>query len=179
MKLRHLYALILGATLLPPTLLPAAWAEPIPLAGSAEVFFSPDGGATDAIVREIRGARQEILVLAYSFTSAPIAKALVDAHKRGVRVVAVLDKGQRSERYTGAKFLKNAGIPVLIDAEHDKMHNKVLIIDRSALITGSFNFSKGAEKRNAENLLVIRFNKPLVQRYISNFELHQAHSEQY
>jgi phosphatidylserine/phosphatidylglycerophosphate/cardiolipin synthase-like enzyme len=50
-----------------------------------EVFFSPRGGATEAVVRELGNAKKEILVQAYSFTSAPIAKALVDAHKRGVR----------------------------------------------------------------------------------------------
>lgn len=51
-----------------------------------EVFFSPRGGATDAVVHELGNAKNEILVQAYSFTSAPIAKALVDAHKRGVKM---------------------------------------------------------------------------------------------
>jgi phosphatidylserine/phosphatidylglycerophosphate/cardiolipin synthase-like enzyme len=52
------------------------------------VYFSPNGGATDAVVREVNAATTQILVQAYSFTSAPIAKALVDAHKRGVHVAA-------------------------------------------------------------------------------------------
>jgi len=56
-----------------------------------EVYFSPNNGATDAIVREIDRARSEILVQAYSFTSAPIAKALLKAHRRGVKVRAILD----------------------------------------------------------------------------------------
>jgi len=56
------------------------------------VYFSPQGGATDAIVREITAAQQQILVQAYSFTSVPIAKALVDAHKRGRTILVVLDK---------------------------------------------------------------------------------------
>src|SRR2546430_1460555 len=47
------------------------------------VYFSPGGGATAAVVREIAAAQRQILVQAYNFTSAPIAKALVDAHKRG------------------------------------------------------------------------------------------------
>ena len=37
---------------------------------------------------------------AYSFTSAPIAKALVEAHKRGVDVRVILDKSQRTEKYS-------------------------------------------------------------------------------
>jgi phosphatidylserine/phosphatidylglycerophosphate/cardiolipin synthase-like enzyme len=70
-----------------------------------QVYFSPNGGCTQAIVREITDAKSEILVQAYSFTSAPIAKALVSAHKRGVKMEAILDKSQRSERYTSAFFL--------------------------------------------------------------------------
>ncbi|MFH2119385.1 MAG: phospholipase D-like domain-containing protein, partial [Pseudomonadota bacterium] len=76
-----------------------------------EVYFSPNNGATTAIVREIDRARSEILVQAYSFTSAPIAKALLKAHKRGVKVQAILDKSQKMQKYSSASFLKNSGIP--------------------------------------------------------------------
>ena len=65
-----------------------------------QVYFSPKGGTTQAIIKEINDAKSEILVQAYSFTSSPIAKALVDANKRGVKVEAILDKSQRKEKYT-------------------------------------------------------------------------------
>ena len=65
----------------------------------------------EAVVRELNDAKQEILVQAYSFTSAPIAKALVDAHKRGVKVTVVLGKNRRAEKYSSANFVNNAGIP--------------------------------------------------------------------
>jgi len=155
------------------------YATPIPSTGTTEVFFSPNGGATEAVVREIGRARQEVLVQAYSFTSKPIAKALLDAHRRGVIVVAVLDKSQRTQKYSGATFLANAGIPVYIDSQHAIAHNKVMIIDRQKLITGSFNFTKAAEEKNAENLLVLKGNPTLVERYLKNFEEHRGHSEPY
>jgi phosphatidylserine/phosphatidylglycerophosphate/cardiolipin synthase-like enzyme len=151
----------------------------MPSTGTVEVFFSPNGGATESIVREIGKARNEILVQAYSFTSKPIAKALLDAHRRGVKVVAVLDKSQRTERYSGATFLVNAGIPVYIDDQHAIAHNKIMIIDRQTLITGSFNFTRAAEERNAENLLVLKGNPQLVEKYLKNFEEHKGHSEPY
>jgi phosphatidylserine/phosphatidylglycerophosphate/cardiolipin synthase-like enzyme len=68
------------------------------------VYFSPRGGATDAVVREVHAATQQILVQAYSFTSAPIAKALIDAHKRGVKILAVLDKSNETDKYSAATF---------------------------------------------------------------------------
>ncbi len=77
------------------------------------------------------------------------------AYKRGVKITAILDKSQRSERYTSATFLKNAGIPTYIDDRHAIAHNKIMIIDRAIVITGSFNFTKAAEEKNAENLLII------------------------
>lgn len=154
-------------------------AEQCKASGTVEVFFSPKGGATEAIVREIAAARSEILVQAYSFTSAPIARALMDARKRGVRVEVVLDKSQRREKYTAADFLVHGGVTTFIDARHAIAHNKIMIFDRNTLITGSFNFTKAAEEKNAENLLIIRHNRPLVERYVRNLQDHREHSERY
>ena len=143
-----------------------------------QVYFSPKGGCTDAIVKELNKAQKTILLQVYSFTSAPIAKALLNAHKRGVKVEVILDKSQRKDEYSSATFFFNAGIPVKIDAQHAIAHNKVMIIDGETVITGSFNFTKAAEEKNAENLLVIRDRK-LAERYIKNWEEHEKHSETY
>src|ERR1700712_2987428 len=61
---------------------------------SIKAYFSPQGGCTEAIVAELGAATASIDVQAYSFTSAPIAQALVDARKRGVKIRVVLDKSQ-------------------------------------------------------------------------------------
>ena len=55
-----------------------------------------------------------------------IAKALVDASKRGVKVMAVLDKSNETGKYSAATFLVNANIPTLIDDKHAIAHNKVI-----------------------------------------------------
>lgn len=155
-----------------------AWCGPLHAGNAISVCFSPGGHCTDVIVKEIESARSSILVQAYGFTSAPIAKALLEAHKRGVKVHAILDKSNRTAKYSGADFLYNVGIPVLIDSAHAIAHNKVMVIDGEIVITGSFNFTKAAEERNAENLLVIR-DKDLAERYSRNWNQHEAHSEVY
>jgi phosphatidylserine/phosphatidylglycerophosphate/cardiolipin synthase-like enzyme len=143
-----------------------------------QVFFSPKGGATEAVVSALDHATNNVLVQAYSFTSAPIAKALVDAHRRGVKVQVILDRSQRTEKYSEADFLKNNSIPTLIDAQHAIAHNKIMILDDYVVLTGSFNFTKAAEEHNAENLLVI--NDPtLATKYIENWHAHEQHSEPY
>ncbi len=140
-----------------------------------EVYFSPHNGATAAIVREIDRARSEIRVQAYSFTSAPIAQALLKAHTRGIKVEVILDKSQKTGKYSSSTFLMNARIPTYIDAEHAIAHNKIILIDRSVVITGSFNFTKAAEEKNAENLLIIR-SAELVKPYLDNWQYHRNHS---
>lgn len=151
----------------------------IPRGERIRVLFSPGGGCTEAIVREIGRARNSVDVQAYSFTSAPIAKAVTDAHARGVKVRIILDKSQRTERYSSATFLKNHDVPVFIDDEHAIAHNKVILIDGKTVITGSFNFSKAAEERNAENLLIIEGRPDLASAYTDNFEEHLHHTEAY
>ena len=145
---------------------------------AVEVYFSPKGGCTEAVVEELRQAQGTVLMQAYSFTSTPIAKALVDAFHRGVKVQAILDKSERTEKYSSATFLVNAGIPTFIDAAHAIAHNKVMVIDGRTVITGSFNFTMAAEEHNAENLLVIR-DAQLAQQYAANWEAHLQHSERY
>lgn len=143
------------------------------------VYFSPDGGGTEAIVHAINSAQRRIWVQAYSFTSAPIAEALVAAHNRGVEVVAILDKSNQTDKYTAATFLTNAGIKTLIDDQHAIAHNKVMVIDDRTVITGSFNFTKAAEERNAENLLILNNELSLAGTYADNIVAHAHHSQPY
>lgn len=164
---KHIFALATTFALLA---LPLA-AQPPQLT----VHFSPDGGCTDAIVYELAKTRSTILVQAYSFTSPPIAKALVDAHKRGVRVTVILDKSQRSEKYSSADFLSHSGIPTFIDAKHAIAHNKIMILDGQTVFTGSFNFTKAAEQSNAENLIVIP-DTAIAAQYSKNWAEHFKHS---
>lgn len=138
--------------------------------------FSPNGGCEQTIVKELNKSRSEVLVQAYSFTSAPIAKALLSAKRRGINVQAILDKSQKKQRYSSYTFFNNQSIPVFIDSAHAIAHNKIMIIDQQIIITGSYNFTAAAEKKNAENLLIIR-SRELADRYIRNWKEHRGHSE--
>jgi phosphatidylserine/phosphatidylglycerophosphate/cardiolipin synthase-like enzyme len=92
------------------------------------------GGATAAVVRALNVAQSQVVIQVYSFTSAPIAKALVEAHKRGVKILAVLDKSNETNKYSAATFLNNFGIQPRIDAEHVIAHRKVIVIDSRTII---------------------------------------------
>lgn len=152
--------------------------ETFPAASAVSVRFSPRGGCTAAIVKEVAQAREEILLQAYSFTSREIASAVARRRREGVKVEAILDSGNRTGKYSAATFLAHAGVPVLIDAAHAIAHNKVIVIDGRTVITGSFNFTRAAEERNAENLLILH-NAGLARKYIDNYLEHKAHSSSF
>lgn len=122
---------------------------------AAEIAFSPRQGATELVIETIESAKKTIEVAAYSFTSEPIAKALLKAQKRGVKVRIILDKSQRTTNYSSYNFFINHNIDARINNQYAIMHNKFMIIDGVKLQLGSFNYTKAAEEKNAENVLVI------------------------
>jgi phosphatidylserine/phosphatidylglycerophosphate/cardiolipin synthase-like enzyme len=121
----------------------------------AQVAFSPDRGATALVVKTIGEAQHSVRVAAYSFTSKPIAEALLEAHKRGIDVEVVVDRSQATARYTAATFLANQGVPVRVDYQYAIMHDKFIVVDGETVEEGSFNFTASAESKNAQNLVVL------------------------
>lgn len=147
---------------------------PIP---DIKVYFSPHGGCTEAVVESVGHAKKRILVEAYSFTSEPIAEALVEAEKRGVDVEVILDKSQETAKGSDAEWVAESGIPTYIDGAYKIAHSKVMIIDGKEVITGSFNFTKSAEDFNSENLLVISNDPQLAGSYTAAWNRHLAKSK--
>ncbi len=136
---------------------------------SVKVCFTPNQRCQSLILQAITQAQRTIHVQAYSFTSQPIANALIKAHEKGVHVQVLADKSQETAKHSKIQRLAQTGIPVLIDRNVAIAHNKVILIDDYTLLTGSYNFSKAAEYRNAENLLIIK-NPKLAQEYLQNWE---------
>jgi phosphatidylserine/phosphatidylglycerophosphate/cardiolipin synthase-like enzyme len=147
--------------------------------GGLSVYFSPNGGCTEAICREIAAAKQSVFVQAAQFTSAPIARALVAARQRGVDVRVICDKRKGDDDRSQTDQLLEGGVPTFVDGRHHTAHNKVIIIDHRLLFTGSFNFTRESESENAENLLLIEGKPRLVASYESNFKDHLSHSVPY
>lgn len=132
--------------------------------------FTPQEECLPSIVNAIEGAKESIYVMAYYITQPPIVDALIKAHVAGVKVEIVMDRTQEKSRYSGLPQLKKSGIPCYIDTKGIRIqHNKVMIIDNELLLTGSYNWSRSAEIRNAENLLFIKHSPLLITKYKSYF----------
>ncbi len=129
-----------------------------------KVCFVPGDDCEAMIISAIDTAHESIDVQAYHLSNNNIVGSLMVAEQRGVNVRVILDKVAEKE---GAILIEE-GIPVLIDYKRAIAHNKVMIIDGKEVITGSFNFSESAQKRNVENALLIE-NKDLAKKYEDNF----------
>lgn len=137
-------------------------------AAQISVCFTPAQQCESLVVNAIKAAKTEILVQGYGFSDLAILKALVDANVRHVKVLVLLDKSS----ITGAKYMNSAGIPVWIDNKVAIAHNKVMIIDQKLVLTGSYNWTVNAQKRNAENLLFIH-NSAIAVLYSNNWQSRQ------
>lgn len=143
--------------------------------GQIEVGFSPDEGAEKLVIKVIDGARQEIRLMAYSFTSAPVVDALLRAKKRGVDVRVVADQqhnlsSTNNKAIHALSTLALAGINVRIVSEWAAQHSKAIITDRRNVETGSFNYSAAAATRNSENVIVVWNNPDLANIYLQHWE---------
>lgn len=168
-----------SATAAPAALVGAA---PVPTAVSQPKLttcFTPGQDCMGMIVTAIDGAKTEILVQAYSFSAKPLISALSRAKARGVKVRVILDKAdERSRDSAGARLIAKRILPQ-VDTGVASAHNKVMIIDRDAVITGSFNFTAAAQKKNAENVLLIKGHPDIAAAYVKNWERRLAASRPY
>ena len=121
-----------------------------------KVYFSPNGGCQEAIVTELNKAQKSIDIAMFSFTSREIANALIEAKQRHLKIRITLNIDQIKDPYSKCKFLVSKGINVKFHMGQGLMHNKFAVIDNLVVLTGSFNWTATAERKNSENLLIIR-----------------------
>jgi phospholipase D len=138
--------------------------------------FTPPSGCTKFIANEIDKAQTSIYMQAYGMSDSLITEALVNAQSRGVKVRMLLDRSNLKQKFSKIHELQRAKIDVGIDKVPGIAHNKVIIIDKQKVITGSFNFTASADTRNAENVIVIE-DKKLAASYLQNWLSRKAKNQ--
>ncbi|ADU27981.1 phospholipase D-like domain-containing protein [Ethanoligenens harbinense] len=148
---------------------PASVASP---GGSDISVYFPRAGqdAEGQLISRLSAAQKTLDVAIYEFTDTKIADAIAAAKKRGVTVRLISDRecsGEAAQK-KALNIVKAAGIPIRINSHPGIMHLKVSIIDDSVTTTGSFNYTKGAQNENDENLVVLN-NSQISQQYETQF----------
>jgi phosphatidylserine/phosphatidylglycerophosphate/cardiolipin synthase-like enzyme len=134
-----------------------------------ECYFAPEDDVEKAIIRTLDNADKTIDFMAFSFTSEPIAEKMGARMKQGARVRGLFEARSAGGRYARDDWLREKGAEIHMDSNTYTMHHKVIILDRDTVLTGSYNFSKSANTKNDENLLILH-DADLAARYTEEFE---------
>lgn len=145
-----------------------------------QAYFSPDGGTERALANLIRESREEVLVAMYTMTNSDLGEALETAAANGRRVRVLLDDTEARNRYSQARDLAKGSVELRrvrmpLGPEDDpemgenpKFHHKFMVVDGRTVVVGSYNWTRGAESRNAESTLVLQSPK-LAQHFRAEF----------
>jgi len=131
-------------------------------------YFAPDSAVAEALDPWLASAREEIDLLVFNFTSDPLGRRLLERLGAGVRIRGVFESSQAANSGSEFDSLLAAGADLRLDGNPQDMHHKVIIIDRTLVITGSYNFSRAAEEDNDENLLLI-YSPDIAKQYLIEF----------
>jgi phosphatidylserine/phosphatidylglycerophosphate/cardiolipin synthase-like enzyme len=134
-----------------------------------ESYFSPDDGVLDQIMEQMRNAERSVEVLAYALTTDHIGEMLLDLHRSGVSVRGVVESSQSQASGSETPRLRQAGMDIRLDGNPENMHHKVIILDGITVIVGSYNFTRSAEEKNDENVLIIH-DPALAAQFLIEFE---------
>lgn len=145
---------------------------------SVSAYFSPKGGSAEAVVQCLVKARKEVLVLARSFACPPIAKAVLDAKLRGVRVDIVLDRQNEKDPTSDLHLFAEQGLAPTLDTHFTCCHDNLILIDGRTLILGSFDFTRQADEENSDSLLVVSGFPAVMQACRKHFQDARAHARE-
>lgn len=131
--------------------------------------FSPEDKPVQYIVEALQKARRSIRFMAFSYTQPDMGNAMIEQIKRGVKVEGVFETVGSDSEFSEMLPLHCAGGAMRRDGNPGFLHHKVIIIDDRTVITGSLNFSDGANRNNNENILIIE-NAEIAKRYLEEFQ---------
>lgn len=120
----------------------------------SEAWFAPDQDVCGRIMKAFQDARKAADVCVFTITDDRIARAMIDAHRRGVAVRLVSDDMKSGDLGSDIERIAAAGVAVKIDRTPAHMHHKFAIFDGQILLNGSYNWTRSAGRENCENLVV-------------------------
>jgi phosphatidylserine/phosphatidylglycerophosphate/cardiolipin synthase-like enzyme len=122
-------------------------------------LFAPDHGPEMEIMKQILKAKNRIDFAIFTFAqSSGIDDALITAREKGVQIIGVMDRRQANQKWAARHSLTQAGINLKLAGGTNglgKLHHKLMVIDDSLTIFGSFNYTGPANKTNDENILIV------------------------
>ncbi|VTS02578.1 phospholipase D-like domain-containing protein [Tuwongella immobilis] len=118
------------------------------------LFVAPDQDCPGAILRAMRDCRQSLDIAVFTITDDRLSDGILDAKRRGVAVRILTDNEKMHDPGSDIARFEQAGIPVRIDSTAFHMHHKFAIFDDCRILTGSYNWTRGAAQNNEEHFII-------------------------
>ena len=126
---------------------------PIP---DLDSYFSPGDTCRNSIIKQISTARQDLLVCVFTISDDMITESLIAAHRRGVAISLITDNEKSFDKGSDIEQLAHEGIALRMDTSPNHMHHKFMVVDQHSVLTGSYNWTRGAARFNHENIIVTK-----------------------
>ena len=124
--------------------------------GEISIVFGAEGDEIAALRAEIVNAEESIRFMSFVFSLEELAVAmLTQADNRDLSVQGIFEERNSTASWSQMPALHCAGAQVRQDGNRYVLHHKVILIDDDTVITGSFNFSASAARRNDENIVIV------------------------
>ena len=117
----------------------------------------------------INAARTDLDICVFTITDDRLAEAILAAHQRKVAIRIITDNEKAFYPGSDIDRLQTAGIQLKVDQTPFHMHHKFALFDRQLLLTGSYNWTRGAARDNLENFIVTS-ERRLVEPFQDTFE---------
>jgi len=133
-----------------------------------KIYFSPGKECLNGIISTLESAKKSIKICVFTISDNRIAETIRKMFEKGIDVKIISDNDKRFDKGADVIYLAKLGIPTRIDETKAHMHHKYAVIDDKISITGSYNWTRSAEKYNYENV-IITDSKAITQAYIDEF----------
>ena len=136
---------------------------------SSQVYFSPGDDCPQIIINQLERASRSVDICVFTITDNRISDAIRDAFVRGIAVRVISDNDKSQDPGSDIQRLKSLGVPVRIDQTEHHMHHKYAVFDQKTTLTGSYNWTRSADKHNDENFVIT--SEPTINRaYLGHFD---------
>lgn len=140
-----------------------------------ENYFASEDEVMNKVINTVKEAKSTIHFMAYSFTDDTLGQTMIDKTGEGVIVEGIFETIGAKSKYSECDTLLTKGYDIRLDGNPKTFHHKVIIIDSSIVILGSFNFSANADNQNDENILIV-YDTRLAKAYEQEYQLMKSQS---
>ena len=127
-----------------------------------KVLFAPDHTPELELMKQMLKGQTETLFAIFTFAgSSGVDDTMLALARGGMKIRGVLDPGQAAHDWAATKTMIHPNIELFVPRRTGvfktlrKLHHKLMVVDETIVVAGSFNYTQPANDFNDENLFVL------------------------